>query len=294
MKIVVTGASGLLGCKILERLRGHDVTAVSRRTRTGRDGAVWVQGDIATAGSWQHAVEAADAVIHLAGEPLADKRWSPARKESLRASRIESTRRVVEAMGGRPAVLVSASATGFYGPRGEEPLEEDARPGADFLAALCQDWEAEAMAAAARGVRTVCLRFGVVLSREGGALARMLPAFKLFVGGPLGDPHNWFPWIHADDAAGLVAHALATPALAGPVNAVAPGRVRMGEFARALGSALGRPALMAVPLPALRLMLGELAEAINPGQKVIPRAALATGYHFVYEGVDSALVAALA
>jgi uncharacterized protein (TIGR01777 family) len=294
MNIVVTGASGLLGGKVLERLRGHAVTAVSRRTRTGGDGIAWVQGDIAAAGSWQRAVEAADAVIHLAGEPLADKRWSPARKESLRASRIESTRRVVEAMGRRPAVLVCASATGFYGPRGEEPLDEDAGPGADFLSALCQEWEAEARAATDRGVRTVCLRFGVVLSRRGGALARMLPAFKLFVGGPLGDPHNWFPWIHEDDAAGLVAHALATPTLAGPVNAVAPGRVRMAEFARTLGRVLGRPALMPVPLPALRLMLGELAEAINPGQMVIPRAALAAGYHFVYEGVDSALVAALA
>jgi uncharacterized protein (TIGR01777 family) len=294
MNIVVTGASGLLGGKVLARLRGHDVTAVSRRTRTGGDRLTWVQGDITTAGSWQHAVEAADAVIHLAGEPIGDKRWTSARKDSLRASRIESTRRVVEAMGARRAVLVSASATGFYGPRGEEPLDEEAGPGSDFLSELCQQWEAEARAAASRGVRTVCLRFGVVLSSRGGALARMLPAFKLFVGGPLGDPQNWFPWIHEDDVAGLVAHALATPALAGPVNAVGPEYVRMGEFARSLGRALGRPAVMPVPLPALRLLLGELAEAINPGQKVVPRAALATGYHFVHERVDSALIAALA
>jgi uncharacterized protein (TIGR01777 family) len=294
MNIVITGASGLLGGKVLQRLRGHAVTAVSRRTRTGGSGISWVQGDIVTAGSWQRAVEAADAVIHLAGEPIADRRWSPARKEILRTSRVESTRRIVEALGGRRAVLVSASATGFYGPRGEAPLDEDAGAGSDFLSDLCQQWEAEARVAASRGVRTVCLRFGVVLSSRGGALARMLPAFKLFVGGPLGNPHNWFPWVHEDDAAGLVAHALETPALAGPANAVAPGPVRMGEFARSLGRALRRPAVMPVPLPALRLLLGEMADSINPGQKVIPRAALATGYHFVHERLDSALVAALA
>jgi uncharacterized protein len=299
MRIVVTGASGLLGGRVLRRLGRHAVTAVSRRTRqtpavAQPDGVSWVQGDVSVAGPWQRAVEEADVVVHLAGEPIGDKRWSPAQKERLRSSRVESTRRVVEALGRRPAVLVSASAVGFYGPRGEEPLDEDAGPGSNFLSELCQQWESEVRAASTRGVRTVCLRFGVILSGHGGALARMLPPFRLFVGGPLGDAQNWFPWIHEDDAAGLVVHALETAALAGPVNAVAPGLVRMGEFTRTLGSVLHRPAAIPVPLPALRLLLGELAEGINPGQKVIPRAALATGYHFVHERVDSALAAALA
>jgi uncharacterized protein (TIGR01777 family) len=201
---------------------------------------------------------------------------------------------VVEALGSRPAVLVCASAAGFYGARGEESLEESAGPGTGFLAQLCQRWESEARAAAARGVRPVSLRFGVVLSGRGGALARMRPAFKLFVGGPLGAADRWFPWIHEDDAAGLVLHALDTPALTGPVNAVAPGLVRMGEFAAALGAALHRPAILPVPLTALRLLLGEVAGSLNPGQKVIPRAALDAGYHFVHERVEGALAAALA
>jgi uncharacterized protein (TIGR01777 family) len=296
MRVVVTGASGLVGSLLLERLggRGDQVTAVARHPPADRGTAEWAVGDVTAGGPWQEAVTAADAVVHLAGEPLDRRRWSPEQKARLTRSRIEGTRRVVEALGRRqaPAVLVSASAVGYYGPRGEEPLDEESAPGTDFLAALCRDWE-EAARAAAPPVRVVCLRFAVVLSRRGGALARMLPAFKMFVGGPLGDRRAWFPWIHEEDAAGLVLHALDQPALSGPVNAVAPELVRMGDFAQALGRRLGRPAVLPVPQAALRVVLGELAGAINPGQKVVPRAAVGAGYHFRHERLDSALAAAL-
>jgi uncharacterized protein len=299
MRVVVTGASGLMGRRVTEKLRerGDEVTGVSRHAGVPSPGLSWVAADVTSAGPWQEAVKGAEAVVHLAGEPLADRRWSAAQKDRLVRSRIESTRRLVEALGqgDRAArVLVSASAVGFYGARGEETLEEGAPPGTDFLARLCQQWESEVRAAGALGIRTVCLRFGVVLSARGGALPRMLRAFKLFVGGPLGDPRSWFPWIHEDDAAGLVLHALDAATLAGPVNAVAPGLVRMGEFTDTVGRILHRPAVIPVPIAALRLLLGELAGAINPGQKVIPQAALAAGYRFVHERLETALAAALA
>jgi uncharacterized protein (TIGR01777 family) len=257
----------------------------------------WLQADVTAAGPWQQAVAAADAVVHLAGERLDQRRWSAAQKARLVASRVDSTRRLIEALalrGRRASTLVAASAVGYYGPRGEEALEEEASPGHDFLAELCRQWEEAVQGAVPLGVRAVSLRFGVVLSRHGGALPRMLPAFKLFVGGPLGDPRAWFPWIHEEDAAGLVLHALTTPSLVGPVNAVSPGLVRMGELAQALGRQLHRPALFAVPTGALRLLLGEMGGSVAPGQKVIPRAALDAGYHFRHERLDSALAATLA
>jgi uncharacterized protein (TIGR01777 family) len=295
MRVVVTGASGLLGTLVVDRLRGRgdQVTAVARRA-PATSGVDWAVGDVTQPGPWQEAVTAADAVVHLAGEPLDRKRWSPEQKGRLTRSRIDGTRRVVEAQSRRqaPAVLVSASAVGYYGARGEEPLDEESTAGTDFLAGLCQAWEAAAHSGGPH-VRVVCPRFAVVLSARGGALARMLPAFKLFVGGPLGDARAWFPWIHEDDAAGLVMHALDRAALIGPVNAVAPELVRMGDFVQALGRRLRRPAILPVPVAALRVVLGEMGSAINPGQKIVPRAAVSAGYHFRHERLDSALAAAL-
>jgi uncharacterized protein (TIGR01777 family) len=193
---------------------------------------------------------------------------------------------------------VSASAVGFYGARGEEELDESAAPGAGFLASLCARWEAEAARAAAAGVRTVRLRLGVVLSGRGGAVIRWRRAFRLLAGGPLGAGEAWFPWVHEEDAAGLALHALGDgdadqAGLAGPVNAVAPGAVRMREFARALGRALHRPAWLPTPQLLLRAVLGEVATAINPGQRVVPRAALAAGYRFRHAALDDALASVM-
>ncbi len=294
MRVFLTGATGLLGKGVASALvaRGDQVIAVSRSPPPGAGGVTWVTGDPGAPGPWQRAAGGADAIVHLAGEPIASRRWSAAQKEKLVQSRVSSTRLVVEAMAQAPApragVLVTASGAGYFGPRGEEDLSEDSTPGQDFLARLCVAWEAESRKAGAQGARACQLRFGAVLARDGGALARMLPAFRFFVGGPLGDPRKWFPWIHETDAVGLVLAAL-DGKLSGPVNAVSPGLARMGTFARQLGAALGRPAFLRVPEVALRLMLGELGAAIVPGQKIHPRAALSAGFRFAFESLDAAL-----
>jgi hypothetical protein len=236
------------------------------------------------------------AVIHLAGEPIANRRWSDAQKHRLRDSRVGSTRALVECLAGLerpPEVLICASATGYYGPRGEEELSEASAPGTDFLSQLCVDWEQEAQAAEGSGVRVVGLRSGVVLSAQGGALSRMLLPFRLGLGGPMGPAKRWFPWIHLDDVVGLVRLGLENPELRGPVNAVAPEAIRQGEFARAIGRALRRPAALPLPLPVLRVALGELIDGLVPGQKVIPRAALDAGYRFSLGSIEAALVACL-
>jgi uncharacterized protein (TIGR01777 family) len=295
--VFVTGATGLLGGRLCAELarEGVAVTALSRAPQPAAEGVEWLRGDPTQPGAWIRGLEGASAVVHLAGEPIAKRRWSAAQKQRLYDSRVESARRIVEALASmetRPKVLVSASATGFYGNRGEETLDESSSPGADFLARLCCDWEAAAGAAESLGVRVVCLRFGVLLSRRGGALARMLPAFRIGLGGALGPRQRWFPWIQEDDALGLVRAALAGE-LGGVVNAVAPGVVRMGEFATALGKVLERPAFLPLPLGLLRLGLGELADALVPGQKVVPQAALAVGHEFRHPVIEGALRACL-
>jgi uncharacterized protein (TIGR01777 family) len=299
VRIFVTGASGLVGRRLVDRLleRGDEVLALSRRPATGpaRPGLHAIAGDLNAPGSWQQALAGAGAVVHLAGEPLAARRWSPSQKRRLEDSRIEGTRHLVDALlvcPAPPSVLVSASAVGFYGARGEEELDEASPAGTGFLASLCQRWEAEAQRAAGAGVRTVVPRLGVVLSARGGALTRLRLASRLFVGGPLGRADGWFPWIHEDDVVGLLLHALADPpGLRGPLNVVAPEAVCMRDFARAIGRTLHRPAGLPLPEPLLRLVLGEVATAINPGQRVIPRAALASGYRFLHPSLHEALAA---
>ena len=297
MRVFITGASGLLGGLLIDRLlaRGDQARALSRRPPDqARPGLTWIAGDVNTVGEWQGQLEGTDAVVHLAGESLAARRWTARQKERIQHSRVVGTRNVVGAIAAataRPRILVSASGIHVYGARGEEELDESAATGTGFLADLCRQWEAEAGRAADAGARVVCLRTAVVLSRRGGALERMRTAFSLFVGGPLGDPRAWFPWVHLDDAVGLILHALDVPALAGPVNVVAPEPVRMRDFARALGGALHRPALLPVPALALRLLLGEMASVVNPGLKVVPRAALATGYAFAHPTLAGALAA---
>ncbi|MBW2292604.1 MAG: TIGR01777 family oxidoreductase [Deltaproteobacteria bacterium] len=314
MRVFITGATGLLGRALCGELvrRGDEVVALSRKQQPAReDSARWVVGDPASEGPWCSEIDGADAVVHLAGESIAGGRWTRARKASLVASRVESTRlisREISNCASPPEVLICASATGYYGARGEQQLAEDAAPGDDFLAGLCRDWEAAAQEAASDAVRVVCLRFAVVLSAQGGALEKMLPPFRLGLGGPLGPKDRWFPWIHERDAVGLMLHALGpsdsvgpdgdrsgegSDLLRGPVNAVAPGAVRMGEFASALGTELRRPAVLPVPLGALRLILGELAELLSPGQRVLADRALASGYRFSYPDITSAIRACL-
>ena len=297
-RVLISGATGLIGGALCDRLvaEGARVSALSRRGggAATRDGVRFVRGEVTRPGDWQAEVASADAVVHLAGEPVAAGRWTASVKARIRDSRIEGTRRVVEAIRQaktRPRVLVCASAAGYYGPRGEEELDESAAPGRDFLARLCVDWESEARRAAELGVRVVQLRFGLVLSADGGALPRMLTPFRLGVGGPLGPTERFVPWIHLDDVVGIARLALddGTRALHGAVNLVAPEAIRMGEFASALGRALRRPALVPVPEFALRLLLGEATDAVVPGQRVIPRAALAAGYRFAFPTLGEAL-----
>jgi hypothetical protein len=237
------------------------------------------------------AVPPCDAVVHLAGEPIA-QRWTAAAKQRIRESRVEATRRLVAQLAKlerAPRVLVAASAIGIYGSRGDEVLTEASAPGSDFLAEICVAWEQAAREAAALGIRVVSVRFGIVLGREGGALARMLPPFRLGVGGRLGSGRQWMSWIHLEDALGLLEFALGRDALAGPLNATAPNPVVNAEFTRRLAAALHRPAFTPAPAFALKLMFGEMAGMLLNGQRVEPRAALAAGYTFRYPELAPAL-----
>lgn len=226
-----------------------------------------------------------DAVVHLAGEPIVARRWSRDQKKLIRDSRVLTTRSLVESMRSRdrkPAVFVSGSAVGFYGDRGDEQLDETSLAGDGFLSEVCQEWENEAARAIELGIRVAQIRTGVVLSAEGGALQKMLPPFKLGLGGRLGSGRQWFPWIHIDDIVGIIRHAILTSSLKGPVNGAAPEAVTNAEFTRKLGSALHRPAFLPVPEIALRALMGEMADALFVSQRVVPKAALTSGYEFRY------------
>lgn len=288
MHVVITGASGLVGGALVKELRsrGVGVTAVSRnpRAHTALSGVNWTNWD-----GLADAVSGAAGVVHLAGEGIVDQRWNSSRKAALRDSRIETTRQVVEAIqasGEKPAVLISASAIGYYGNQVERESTEAASPGNDFLAQLCVDWEAESQGA---GVRTVNARFGIVLANEGGALPRLLFPFRLGLGGPIGLGRAWWSWIHLDDAVGAILHALEQNHVEGAMNLTAPNPVRNGQFSSALGSALGRPALMPVPPLALKLMLGEGASVLLASQRILPTRTLDLGYRFKFSDIDSAL-----
>jgi uncharacterized protein (TIGR01777 family) len=293
MKITVTGASGPLGSKLVDRLRarGDQVTTLSRHP-SGPSALRWMpEHEPAPAA----ALEGCDAVIHLAGEPVA-QRWNDESKRRIRSSRELGTRNLVagiEAVKARPRVLVSSSAVGYYGPHGDEELDERTPPGDDFLAEVCVVWEREAERAIALGLRVVTIRTGVVLDPDGGALAKMLPFFKLGAGGPVAGGDQYLPWIHVDDVVGLYLAALDDEAYTGPVNATAPTPVTNKAFSKALGRALRRPAVAPVPAFAIRLLYGQMAEIVTKGQRVLPRKAQEHGYAFAHPDLDEALRAAL-
>ena len=302
MNVLVTGSSGLVGSALIDRLRsgGHRVSRLVRRSPVGgRAGApisdvAWdpPSGTLDRAGLEQ--AGPFDGVVHLAGAGIGDRRWSPARKRVVMDSRTTSTSTLVDALiesSPPPAVLISASAVGFYGDRGDEQLTEASSRGGGFLAALCGAWEEAARPAAAAGIRTVLLRTGIVLARRGGALGRQLPLFRIGRGGRMGPGTQYRSWITLDDEVGVIMHCLEDPTLSGPVNATAPTPVTDRALAKAIGAALHRPSAVAVPSAALRLALGsEMAtELILAGQRVLPEVLLSRGHTFAHADVDEAV-----
>jgi hypothetical protein len=274
MKVTITGGSGFIGRAVAERLRasGHGVSAVSVRSIPSPDDFAGCQ-----------------AVIHLAGEPVA-QRWTTGARERILNSRINGTRSLVAALRHQPpAVLVSASAIGYYGSRGDEILTENSPAGSDFLAQVALGWEREARAAETSGVRVVMPRIGVVLGRGGGALAKMATPFRLGVGGRLGSGRQWMSWIAVDDLVALVEFALMDTALSGPVNAVAPNPVTNADFTRELAAALHRPAIFPVPEFALKLLFGDMSQMLLGSQRVVPEAALRAGFRFRFTQAGDAL-----
>ena len=294
MRIGMTGSSGLIGTAAAELLTraGHEVVRL-HRGRVDGPGPRWDP-----AGGWieDGAFDGCDAVVHLAGASIGEGRWTPARKRELRASRIEATRLLVDHLGSLerpPRVLVSASAIGYYGDRGDEMLEEDARPGTGFLAELVRDWEAEVARASDAGMRVAMLRFGIVLATEGGALPRMLLPFRLGIGGRLGSGRQWFSWVALPDAARAIEWAV-THDVRGALNVTAPGPLTNVDFTRTLGQVLHRPAVLPAPRLGLRLLLGEAAdELLLSSTRAVPARLLASGFEFEYSEADEALEAVL-
>lgn len=288
MNVMVTGGRGFIGSFLVGLLvgRGDHVTIVSRtpdRLRTAR-------ANVSVA-PWLPGLDGFDAVVHLAGEPIFGKRWSAEQKANLRTSRVSSTRKIAQGLaqlpeGRRPKVFVCGSAVGYYGDRRDEVLSEEMQPGSDFLASLCREWEE---AAAGAGVRTVLLRTGIVLGRDGGALARMLTPFKLGLGGPIGAGRQWMSWVHRRDLARLILHAIDHEEVQGPLNGTAPEPVTSREFARSLGRVLHRPAFLPTPPIALRIALGEVARVLTDSQRCSSAKAQRSGFTFEYPELEGAL-----
>jgi len=293
MNVIVTGASGFLGTRLLDRLLrdGHSLHILGRKRKPGLPAAVkFSSWDAMHAEAPLESLSGADAVIHLAGEPVA-QRWNADVKRRIRESRSTGTRHLVRAIGKlsrRPRVLISASASGYYGDRGEEVLTESSPAGHDFLAEICKEWEREARTAEIFGVRVAIVRIGLVLGKEGGALKQMLTPFRLGIGGRLGSGEQWMPWIHVDDLIEMFVFALDS-AVSGPVNGAAPQPVRNAQFTAALARTIHRPAIFPVPRFALKLMFGEMAEIVFASQRMFPKVAEAAGFQFKFVELEAAL-----
>lgn len=294
MDIFVTGGSGFVGKALSRRFldAGHRVTAVGTRPvfdAIRHDAFRYLAADTSRPGDWQDAAADADAIVNLAGKTIF-KRWSRRYKAAVYDSRILTTRHLVDALPAPSrAVLVSTSAVGYYGNRGDDIVDENDGPGTDFLAKVGTDWESAANGAAAKGARVVLARFGVVLGRDGGAMEKMIPAFRSGLGGPIGTGRQWFPWVHMADLIRAVDHFIDHPDAQGPFNITAPEPVRQGDFARRLARHLHRPAVMPAPAAMMRLMLGECADTLLSSQRVIPRRLQESGFSFQFPDVDSAL-----
>jgi uncharacterized protein len=305
LRVTVTGATGLIGPSLVAALQDHgaQVTVLSRdperaAKRLSKDGRPPVEAfawDLMSEPAPREALTDREAVIHLAGENVA-QRWSAEAKRAIRESRVTGTRNLLAGMQAAqqpPRALISSSAIGYYGARGEEPLDEDAPAGGDFLAEVCVEWEAEAAKAKGLGARVVCVRTGVVLDKDGGALEKMLPPFRLGVGGPVAGGRQYISWIHREDVVGMMLAALQDERWSGAVNATAPEPVTNRDFSHALGRALHRPALLPVPGLALQLLYGEMAEIVTGGARVVPAKPLVLGYEFAHPRLDEALASAL-
>jgi uncharacterized protein (TIGR01777 family) len=302
MRVFLTGGTGLVGSRLIKRLRErrHEVMLLTRRSDAARTlfgpALSVVAGDPTVPGAWMDTAGAADAVVNLAGESIFSRRWNPAFIEVIRGSRVKSTENVVRALAksprtasGSPKVLVNASAIGYYGPHGDEELTEDSPPGNDVMARVCVDWENAAKLAEPAGVRVAMIRIGIVLDKAGGALKQMLTPFKMFAGGPVGSGKQGMSWIHNEDLVGLILMTLENGQASGPINGTAPEPVRNKEFAKALGKAVHRPSSMPTPAFALRVMLGQVAQVVTTGQRVLPKRAQQLGYTFKFPHIDEAL-----
>jgi len=300
MKILVAGGSGLIGRATVAGLRsdGHEVVRLVRRPAAAPDEVSWnpASGEVPL-----EACRSANAVVNLCGADVAARRWTPKRREEIRASRIDSTRTLAKVFGGtisdgpRPSVLVNASAIGFYGDRGNQEVDESSAPGKGFLADVCREWEEHAMAAGSLGGRVVCLRFGLVLSGEGGILRKVVPFYRAGLGCPLGLGRQWMSWIELEDAVGVIRFAIGQDWLSGPVNAVSPTAVMNSVFTRTLGRIFGRQLSMPIPPFALRLAMGPMAdETFLSSAHVLPTKLVNAVYPFRYRTLEDALNQALA
>lgn len=297
MRVIITGGTGLIGRALAASLAGdgHEVIVLSRDSRRHTDLPAGVQverWDGRTAAGWGPLADGADAIVNLAGENIGAARWTAERKERIRRSRLDAGRAVVEAVaaaGRKPRVVIQASAVGYYGPRGDEELSEEAPPGEDFLALLCVEWEASTAAVEAQGVRRAVIRSGLVFSTAGGSLPRLLLPFRFFVGGPLGSGRQWYSWIHIADEVAAIRFLIANEAARGPFNLCAPNPLTNAELARVIGRVMGRPSFLPTPAFALRLAFGEMAAAVLTGQRVVPARLLQLGFSFRFPTAEAAL-----